>query len=376
MPIILVTGKNGHGKGQFIIREILRLQKENDKREKQGKERRRIFTNIHGINVAPNKPLIDCEPLPDNPLIFFGKQDDEQNPPPDNYFIPPIGSIFIFDEAQEFDWIKNKSGALSNDLRVRSLETHRHAGLDVYFLTQSPNYIHSHIQGLVSPHYYVERSMGLNTSNVFKFGNFQKSPDSPAIKKRADDNSIMKLGNEYGQYYKSSSEHNMKSPIPLKLKIALAVLVGCIAFTVSKFHSAGFIGDGQQDIQVSETNTNKDTVTTAPQPTINATTTAKEQHELEAFNRRIYLINEHLPKDYEVIKSEPILQVRSVVKMGDKCRAYNSFGDLMELSFDECIYYLNDFGRVHKPQQNQFNTIQPTQNLTPTNSEPTNKDLL
>lgn len=344
MPIILVTGKNGHGKGQFIIREILRLQKENDKREKDGKPRRRIFTNIHGVNVSPNKPLIDCEPLPDNPFIFFGKQDDPNNPPPADYFIPPLGSIFIFDEAQEFDWVKNKSGALSNDVRVRSLETHRHAGLDVYFITQSPNYIHSHIQGLVSPHYYVERSMGFNTSNVFKYGNYQKSPDSPAIKKRADDNSFMKLGQEYGQYYKSSAEHNMKSPMPLKLKIALAVFAAIIAYTYYKFNAAGFIGEST-DTQVSEI--------TPQEPEQNIQNTPnnpfQEQMELENFNRRIYLIKQQLPPDYEIIKQEPMLQVRAVMSMGNACKAYNTYGDLMTLSDDECLYYLKETGRVHKP---------------------------
>lgn len=349
MPIILVTGKNGHGKGQFIIREILRLQKENDKRQKQAKPRRRIFTNIHGINIAPNKPLIDCEPLPDNPLIFFGKQDDPQNPPPENYFIPPIGSIFIFDEAQEFDWIKNKSGALSNDLRVRSLETHRHAGLDVYFITQSPNYIHSHIQGLVSPHYYVERSMGLNTSNVFKYGNYQKSPDSPAIKKRADDNSIMKLGKEYGQYYKSSAEHNMKSPLPMKLKIALAILAGCIAYTYFKFQNSGLVKNSnqiQEQITHSQTDNqdNFDVTTNAKNPLQNL----QDKRATEQYNRRIYLIDKQLPTDYEVIKSEPALQVRGVMKMGTTCSAYNTYGDLMILTLQECEYYLNQVGRVHK----------------------------
>lgn len=366
MPIILVTGKNGHGKGQFIIREILRLQKENDKREKNGQVRRRIFTNIHGINVYPNKPLIDCEPLPENELIFFGKQDDENNPPPENYFVPPIGSIFIFDEAQEFEWIKNKSGALSKDLRVRSLETHRHAGLDVYFLTQSPNYIHSHIQGLVSPHYYVERSIGLNTSNVFKFGNFQKSPDSPAVKKRADDNSIMKLGKEYGQYYKSSAEHNMKSPLPLKLKIALAVLVGCLAFTYQRMTQAGFIDKETKSITTNsdnqnenDLNANQENIQLQQSNEVNKTELdiLKEKHEIETYRRRIYLIQNNLPKDYEIIKSEKALQVRAVISSANKtCQAYNAFGDLMTLSQDDCNYYLQSSGRVHKSNENRVST--------------------
>lgn len=359
MPIILVTGKNGHGKGQFIIREILQLQKENGKREKQGKPRRRIFTNIHGVNVFPNKPLIDCEPLPDNPLIFFGKQDDPNNPPPEGYFIPPVGSIFIFDEAQEFDWIKNKSGALSNDVRVRSLETHRHAGLDVYFLTQSPNYIHSHIQGLVSPHYYVERSMGLATSNVFKYGNYQKSPSSATTKKHADDHKIIKLGKKYGQYYKSSAEHNMKNSIPLKLKIVLAVFFACCAWTYYSFNKVDTNRqkDKQEREQFSKQVKNSqnnqsdnplDSQNQNIQERLDELNKLKNETSIEQYNRRIYLIKNHLPNDYEVLKSEPALQVRGVIKKGNNCHAYNTYSDLMTLTLDECNYYINQTGRVHK----------------------------
>ena len=61
MPIFLVTGANGHGKGQWAIREILRLQDENDKREKEGKPRRPIYTNIHGINEEFLNHLCDGE---------------------------------------------------------------------------------------------------------------------------------------------------------------------------------------------------------------------------------------------------------------------------------------------------------------------------
>ncbi|STZ55662.1 Uncharacterised protein [Moraxella lacunata] len=80
MPIILVTGANGHGKGQFAIREILRLQDENDKLEKQGKPRRQIYANIHGINQDGATPLKDVLPIPSE-KIFFGKQDNPDDPP-------------------------------------------------------------------------------------------------------------------------------------------------------------------------------------------------------------------------------------------------------------------------------------------------------
>lgn len=70
--------------------------------------------------------------------------------------------------------------------------------------------------------------------------------------------------------------------------------------------------------------------------------------QIEQANRRIELLESWLPKDYEVIKNEPILQVRGVIKMSDHCKAYNTHGDLMTLSLDECNYYISEPGRVHK----------------------------
>ena len=182
---MLINGANGHGKGQFAIKMILDYQKENDALEKKGEPRRQIFANIHGINQAGATPLKDVSPIPSD-KVFFGKQDNPDSPPPEGYFVPPLGSVFFYDEAQKEEWIKQKAGALSNDIRVTSLEEHRHAGLDIIFITQSTNYIHSHITGLVAPHYYVERPLGLATTNVFMFNKFQKTPDAVSTRSKAD----------------------------------------------------------------------------------------------------------------------------------------------------------------------------------------------
>lgn len=353
MPIILITGANGHGKGQFAIKTILDLQYENDKREKQGLPRRQIYANIHGINQANAKPLKDVLPIPSD-KIFFGKQDNPNDPPPQDYFIPPIGSIFFYDECQKEDWVKQKSGALSNDPRVRSLEEHRHAGHDIYFITQSPNYIHSHIQGLVSPHFYVERPLGLKTTNVFMFNTFQKSPQSTTTKNKADDQFMISLGEKYGQYYKSSAEHNMKSTIPRKLKIAVGFFLFIFALTLYKGIQANKSYE-QRNTKLQQPNLTTNSDTKQNNQLLNELEKIKQelekikaQKELDDYNKRMYYYHNHLPNDYEVIKSDPNLQVRGVIKIGNTCQAYNTHGDIMTLSYDECDYYIQESGRVHK----------------------------
>ena len=63
-----------------------------------------------------------------------------------------------------------------------------------------------------------------------------------------------------------------------------------------------------------------------------------------------------LPKDDKVIKNNPDLQVRGVIKMGDKCKAYNKDGVLMTLNTEQCSYYTAASGRVWKNGQTSDNT--------------------
>ena len=75
---------------------------------------------------------------------------------------------------------------------------------------------------------------------------------------------------------------------------------------------------------------------------------AEQQKQLQDFYARLEMYKTMLPKNYEIIKNDPNLQVRAVVKMRGKCSAYNAHGDLMNLSPQECDYYLQASGRVHK----------------------------
>ena len=62
MAINLVTGQPRNGKSQRMIAKVMdHYIKENDKREKNGQPRRKIYIDIDGVN-APNTPthLKDC----------------------------------------------------------------------------------------------------------------------------------------------------------------------------------------------------------------------------------------------------------------------------------------------------------------------------
>lgn len=351
MPIMLINGSNGHGKGQFAIKMILDYQKENDALEKKGQPRRPIFANIHGINEVGVTPLKDVSPIPSD-KVFFGKQDDPDSPPPEGYFLPPIGSIFFYDECQKIDWAKKATGALSNDIRVTSLEEHRHAGLDIIFLTQSTNYIHSHIFGLVSPHFYVERPLGLETTNVFRFNKAQKSPESTSTRSKADDQFMIALGKKYGQYYKSSAQHNMKKVIPFKLKVLVGVLALCIIYTLFNYsktkHAKGEeVQSVEQIVEATQPSLTEQVALDAVK-TANAAKTANEELQARIQQLEQELYAQRLPPDYQATRDNPSLRVAGAMAVGDKCQAYNTYGEMLTLPLEECRVYLTDAGRIQK----------------------------
>lgn len=335
MPIILVNGANGHGKGQLAIKMILDYQKANDSLEKEGKPRRQIYANIHGINEGDATPLPDVKPIPSD-KVFFGKQDNPEYPPPEGYFVPPVGSIFFYDECQKLEWAKRSRNVISDDVRVTSLEEHRHAGLDVVFLTQSTNYIHSHIAGLVAPHYYVERPLGLPSTNVFMFNKFQKSPDSVTTRSKADDQFMLKLGKGYGKYYKSSAEHNIKSTFPLKAKLGIAVLLLCIIYTGYKYFKSDFFNP--------EDDPSDSLVASQPVPDVNTNhpPSASSGGSEDALLTPNHLLSKYLPPVVVETAYYEDIRAAMIIESSVQCKALNKYGERLNISNEDCLRMSGD----------------------------------
>ena len=82
----------------------------------------------------------------------------------------------------------------------------------------------------------------------------------------------------------------------------------------------------------------------------------EHQEQMDEFYKTLELYKTMLPKDYKVMKNNPDLQVRGVIKMGNQCKAYNKDGVLMTLNADQCNYYTEVSGRVWKNGQTSDNT--------------------
>lgn len=154
-------------------------------------------------------------------------------PAPDDWRETPEGSFIVYDECQRRPWLAatGKPG-LSDDARVRALETHRHTGHDIVFVTQRPTFLHHHVRGLVGRHVHVHRGAGLSLVNVRTWDTVQIDPDDWAAKKDADVQG-WKHPKELFGLYKSATLHTHKRRIPAKLKVAgtaIALLLAGLSY--------------------------------------------------------------------------------------------------------------------------------------------------
>ncbi|WP_151738133.1 zonular occludens toxin domain-containing protein [Acinetobacter junii] len=127
----------------------------------------------------------------------------------------PDGSVVIYDEAQQFDFLQYKGREkLSTDGRVKDLEVHRHTGHDIILVTQSPSFIHNHVLSLVGSHYHLHRAYGRAYADVFLWRYAVTMPDSAGAKNKAESHEKFKPDSKVFENYKSTTLDTHKLKIP------------------------------------------------------------------------------------------------------------------------------------------------------------------
>lgn len=203
--ITLITAVPGSGKTLYSIDLIY----------KANLEKRKVYQNINGLDV--NK-------FPNPDLIFQA---------PDDWRDTPDGSLVIYDEAQqEHLYPANAQRGLVSDKRLTAMETHRHTGHDLVFITQSPTFVHHHIRKLVGQHIHLYRAFGRNGSIVYKWSHTCDNPNDRKEQQRTDKHN-WQFPKKYYSFYKSSEVHTHKFKMPKK---AYFYLVLILVFTVPSFY--------------------------------------------------------------------------------------------------------------------------------------------
>jgi zona occludens toxin (predicted ATPase) len=196
--IYLITGVPGSGKTLYSIRLI----------KEWLKEGRTVYADIDGLNI---------------PNVL---------PSPPDWRNTPEGSVVVYDECQKIFPSDGKAG-VATDERMRAMETHRHTGHDLVFITQAPTFVHHHIRKLTGKHIHAYRALGLKGCTLFKWDGICDNPNGFHERKQAD-TERWTYPPELFQCYKSATVHTHKFKMPRKILVigafALFAIFGAIAY--------------------------------------------------------------------------------------------------------------------------------------------------
>lgn len=131
--IRLITASPGSGKTCIVIEWLIKEIDRGFYKE--------FYSNIEGLTIQGVRPL---PPDGDWRLLNPDKSKDE----------PP--KLVIIDEAQYFDAFMKENRSANNKIG-KDLSTHRHYGIDIWFITQSTKLLNDYVLENVGEHVHMYR---------------------------------------------------------------------------------------------------------------------------------------------------------------------------------------------------------------------------
>jgi len=199
--LILITGVPGAGKTLYSIGLLKQYLAES----------RPVYTDIEGIKLEGVLPA------------------------PDDWREVPDGSVVCYDEVQRKFPADGKGGRTDRP-DIAEIETHRHRGIDLLFITQHPNLIHSHVRRLVGRHYHVFRLYGATAAKVFSMDRIMRT-DSKTELQQAESVAWQYPKKDFA-LYKSATVHTHKFRIPRYIKVAAVMMALVAGFVYWGFNSS------------------------------------------------------------------------------------------------------------------------------------------
>ncbi|WP_229926288.1 zonular occludens toxin domain-containing protein [Xylella fastidiosa] len=168
---------------------------------------------------------------------------------PEDWRTTPQGSVIVYDEAHRI-FSAGRPGR-SDDPRVCDLDTHRHGGYDLMFVTQWPTKIHHELRRLVGEHVHLNRAMGLQTAGLYRWSRAQDDPYDIHQRDKAEEE-VWKFPKDRYALYASSTLHTVshKFRIPKKVWSALSVCITCsvIGFVFWHYYSPAHLSEAASSV--------------------------------------------------------------------------------------------------------------------------------
>lgn len=196
----LITGVPGSGKTLFTLYSL-----------KDIKDRPIYYHNIEDLD-----PQLGWIPLKD-PFNFHKEV--------------PDGAIIIIDEVQQVFRQRPPKNPVPDALQF--IETHRHHGIDIYFITQLPKFLDHHARGLAGQHIHFHRNFSMPFATQYTFQRYTDIEDRRAL--HTGQKTRFTYPKKIFGLYKSAEFHTHKRTIPKKAFFFLALIPVVIFSLYSTF---------------------------------------------------------------------------------------------------------------------------------------------
>lgn len=331
--LVLITGKKGAGKSHFATAQIKYIVDNFPDHP--------VYADIAGLNIE------GVEKSPDDWQTLLN-EDGIAN------------ATVFYDEAQLLEWADNSNTKISSDSRIKNMTMIRHANLNIVVMTQDPTFVHSALRKLVDVHYHISHPFKDGKPKVFQFAGVMSTiDDKGAWKAHAVESFTHKLDKDTTKLYKSvedGASHDQKRKIPKRVLYMIGFVVAIILIAIpagiwgiGKVYS--FIGTADERSEAMLDNT-KDS----------AKTITGGGSAASGFNDPNMVSPEQLTKaqldelykkylnDYTVeVAAHDAIRPDSIMAANGQCRAYNMYGDGLNIPYDKCMDMLNNpESRPHK----------------------------
>ncbi|KAF7276675.1 hypothetical protein GWI33_009934 [Rhynchophorus ferrugineus] len=369
----LVTGANGVSKTAFVVTELDKIERQNKVNLEKNKliyqhnqtlfEKYKDDFGYYEIEVGSGHELKnELEFLPDDYFNFLGQDFDDLRPD-DNFLrsvryneiieriedregeqgfqrFQPVRTIYSninalkidYVRANVYDWRTCPDGSIIvidevqlvepyattkvKDEIVMELTIHRHRGFDFYFITQFPNLLHPVVKALIGCHYHITRPYG-RTPKIYRFGSCRDYPNTLVNKINCEAKFDFKPQLRIFKLYKSTAINTHKPRYPKGLiGWGVFILAACCLFLYScSGASKSSLSPLKKDDPQKHT-----PVHTIPDQQQTTTQQSKYMDKKEDID----------------LQQHELERIAMIIESSTDCYAKNSYGDVIDITFNEC----------------------------------------
>lgn len=312
--ITIITGTPGTGKTSYVVSELMTTTGRN------------IYVDGIPDLVLPHEV---CPPVGE-----WVKVDKDADGATSHTWNFPPNSIIIVDEAQR-NFRPRPAGSKVPDY-VAALETHRHAGLDFWFITQHPALIESNVRRLCGRHVHIR-----TTAIGRRLHEWTQVEDPENASARASAvTRPYKLPKEAFGKYKSAEVHTKnKARLPLSMFVVIAAIVG---FIVVAWFTYGSVKKKIEPAKVSTTDQHSAASIHPSQGVVSQGVAVDPAELLTQFDARVPGRPETAPAfdALRVVKNMPV--VVGCVQTSTRCTCVNQQGLDANLDKMQCESWLKN----------------------------------